>query len=71
MSTRQRETALSNEQSVCEKRALSPASWFSRNGQPNARPAVNLNVWPPTKNDISWEWEVFLKRFFAFQNDSR
>ena len=52
-----------------ENRALSPASWFSRNGQLNARPAVKLNVWPPTKNDISWEWvKVFLKRFFAFSS---
>ena len=54
-----------------EKRALSPASWFSRNGQPNARPPVNLNMWPPTKKDISWEWEkVFWSGFLHFLQDN-
>ena len=47
-------------------RALSPASWFSRNGQPNARPAVNLKVWLQTKKITSWEWEVFRSGFLHF-----
>ena len=37
-----------------------------RNEQPNARPAVYLNVWPPTKKDILGMGEGFLKWFFAF-----
>ena len=54
-----------------ENRAPSPASWFSRNGQLNARPAVNLNVWPPAKIDISWEWvKVFWSGFLHFLQDN-
>ena len=54
-----------------DKRALSPASWFSRNGQLNARPAVNLNVWPPKKltylqNGGMFFEAVFLHFFFIF-----
>ena len=37
-----------------------------RNEQPNACPAVYINVWPPTKNDILGIGEGFLKWFFAF-----
>ena len=35
-----------------EIRALSPASWFSRNEQPNERTAVDPNMFLRTKNGI-------------------
>ena len=35
-----------------EKKALCMAGWFLKKVRPNARPAVIVSVWPPTKSDI-------------------